>query len=148
MLTWLQDPDSGITVCNIKNRYAADSEVLDGCVCVCVLDGCVYLSLPPSLPPSLPLALACEPLLAPDRSLDRSFSVRVCGVVSEFDEHQPSCASSPHIPHIYMCACMLVCAVYTRMYIFMCIRACVSVCVCVCVCGARARARARACACA
>jgi len=37
MLSWLEDPDSGVTVCKIKNRYATDSEVLDGCV---------HLSLP------------------------------------------------------------------------------------------------------
>jgi len=43
VLEWLQDPECGLTVCKIKNRYATSSEVLDGCVCLslCVSFVCV-----------------------------------------------------------------------------------------------------------
>ena len=52
MLSWLEDPDSGVTVCKIKNRYATDSEVLDGCVHLSLLvcgmscDVCVCVCVP------------------------------------------------------------------------------------------------------
>jgi hypothetical protein len=41
ILSWLQDSESGVTVCKIKNRYATGSDVLDGCVRVPV-----YVSSP------------------------------------------------------------------------------------------------------